>query len=95
MNFAEAVAHLYALGPELAISQPGRPGDPPPPRRKFDLAHMRALCAALGDPQEQVPSVLIAGTNGKGVDRGDAGLDPDGGGLSDRALHQPAPDPGK
>ncbi len=27
---------------------------------------MRTLCAALGDPQSRVPSVLIAGTNGKG-----------------------------
>src|SRR6185312_6445857 len=35
-------------------------------RRKFDLAHMRALMAALGDPQKSFPSVLIAGTNGKG-----------------------------
>jgi dihydrofolate synthase/folylpolyglutamate synthase len=27
---------------------------------------MRALAAALGDPQKQLPAVLIAGTNGKG-----------------------------
>jgi dihydrofolate synthase/folylpolyglutamate synthase len=61
MNFAEAIEHLYGLAPELAP-----PKDPTAPRRKFDLAHMRRLCAALGDPQNQVPSVLIAGTNGKG-----------------------------
>jgi dihydrofolate synthase/folylpolyglutamate synthase len=60
MNYSEAVDHLYALGPELA------PSDPAIPRRKFDLAHMRRLCAALGDPHLRVPSVLIAGTNGKG-----------------------------
>jgi dihydrofolate synthase/folylpolyglutamate synthase len=66
MNYAEAVAHLYALGPELAVSSPVAAGDAPAPRRKFDLAHMRALCAALGNPQQQFPSVLIAGTNGKG-----------------------------
>jgi dihydrofolate synthase/folylpolyglutamate synthase len=59
MNFAQAVEHLYALGPELAVT-------PGAPRRKFDLAHMRALCAALGDPQREVQPVLIAGTNGKG-----------------------------
>ena len=59
MTYAEAVAHLYALAPELAPI----PGAPP---RKFDLAHMRALCAELGDPQLRFPSVLIAGTNGKG-----------------------------
>ena len=36
------------------------------PRRKFDLAHMRVLATALGDPQATFPAVLIAGTNGKG-----------------------------
>ncbi len=54
------VARLLALGGELA---------PPPPgvaRRKFDLAHMRTLLGALGDPQLRFRSVLIAGTNGKG-----------------------------
>lgn len=60
MDYAEAVAHLYALGPELA---PKTAGAPP---RKFDLAHMRTLCEYLGDPQARVPAVLIAGTNGKG-----------------------------
>jgi dihydrofolate synthase/folylpolyglutamate synthase len=59
MTYAEAVDHLYALAPELAPN----PGAPP---RKFDLAHMRALAAELGDPQLQFPSILIAGTNGKG-----------------------------
>ena len=59
MTYAEAVDHLYALGPELAPSRMGVP-------RKFDLAHMRRLCRALGNPQERVPAVLIAGTNGKG-----------------------------
>ena len=59
MTYAEAVAHLYALAPELAPT----PGAPP---RKFDLAHMRALCAELGNPQDRFPSILIAGTNGKG-----------------------------
>ena len=63
MTYAEAVAHLYALAPELAPVQGAPPGSPP---RKFDLAHMRALCAELGDPQLQFPSILIAGTNGKG-----------------------------
>lgn len=71
MNYAEAVEHLYALGPELpplAIAEEAKVGaaTPPPPRRRFDLAHMRVLCTALGDPQAQVPAVLIAGTNGKG-----------------------------
>jgi dihydrofolate synthase/folylpolyglutamate synthase len=60
MSYISAVDHLYALGHELA--QPS----PTAPRRKFDLAHMRTLMAALGDPQTTFPSVLIAGTNGKG-----------------------------
>ncbi|HWB33349.1 MAG TPA: hypothetical protein VG714_09265 [Acidobacteriaceae bacterium] len=57
MSFTAAVESLTALGLELA---------PGAPRRKFDLAYMRTLCAALGDPQATFPSVLIAGTNGKG-----------------------------
>jgi len=60
MSYAAAVDHLYALGHELA------PATPSTPRRKFDLAHMRALAAALGDPQLTFPAILIAGTNGKG-----------------------------
>jgi len=60
MSYASAVDHLYALGHELA------PASPSATRRKFDLAHMRVLAAAVGDPQDTFPSVLIAGTNGKG-----------------------------
>ena len=60
MSYAAAVDHLYALGQELA--PPVGSG----PRRKFDLAHMRMLAAALGDPQRRFAAVLIAGTNGKG-----------------------------
>src|ERR1700735_3686068 len=60
MSYAAAVDHLYALGHELA------PAAPSAPRRKFDLDHMRVLAAALGGPQTTFPSVLIAGTNGKG-----------------------------
>ena len=47
---------MYALGHELAQA----------PAHKFDLAHMRVLLAALGHPEKKFPSVLIAGTNGKG-----------------------------
>jgi dihydrofolate synthase/folylpolyglutamate synthase len=57
MSYAAAVDHLHALGQELA---------PSATRRKFDLDHMRVLAGALGDPQRQFRSVLIAGTNGKG-----------------------------
>ncbi len=48
-----------SLGGELQTT----PGEP---RRKFELAHMRALLAALGNPEQRFRSVLIAGTNGKG-----------------------------
>src|SRR5580698_9303027 len=58
-NYDRAVQSLYALGHELADT-------PEQPRRKWELAHMRTLCAALGDPQLSFPSILIAGTNGKG-----------------------------
>ena len=47
---------MYALGQELAQT----------PSHKFDLAHMRVLLAALGHPENRFPSVLVAGTNGKG-----------------------------
>ena len=51
-----AVADLLRLGHELHA----------PPSHKFDLAHMRALLGALGNPERRFASVLIAGTNGKG-----------------------------
>jgi len=47
---------MYALGHELAQT----------PSHKFDLAHMRVLLSALENPERRFPSVLIAGTNGKG-----------------------------
>ena len=47
---------MYALGHELAHT----------PTHKFDLAHMRVLLDALGNPERRFASVLIAGTNGKG-----------------------------
>ncbi|HEV2646919.1 MAG TPA: bifunctional folylpolyglutamate synthase/dihydrofolate synthase [Acidobacteriaceae bacterium] len=59
MSYAEAIEHLNALGLELAPS-------PDTPRRKFELEHMRTLAHALGEPQLSFPSILIAGTNGKG-----------------------------
>lgn len=62
MSYAAAVDHLYALGHELAPSS----DQPNAPRRKFELDHMRVLAAALGNPQRTFPSILIAGTNGKG-----------------------------
>jgi len=56
MSYQSAVERMYALGHELAQM----------PSHKFDLAHMRVLLAALNHPEQRFPSVLIAGTNGKG-----------------------------
>ena len=53
-TYESAINNLLALGHELASN------------RKFDLAHMRRLAEALGNPQRKLQSVLIAGTNGKG-----------------------------
>jgi dihydrofolate synthase / folylpolyglutamate synthase len=55
-SYHTAVARMYALGHELAQS----------PVHKFDLAHMRVLLEALDHPERRFPSVLVAGTNGKG-----------------------------
>ncbi len=55
-SYETAVARIYALGHELAQT----------PAHKFDLAHMRTLLGALNYPERRFPSVLIAGTNGKG-----------------------------
>ncbi|MBV9572610.1 MAG: bifunctional folylpolyglutamate synthase/dihydrofolate synthase [Acidobacteriales bacterium] len=56
MSYEAAVAHIYALGYELADT----------PSRKFDLAYMRVLLHAMGNPERRFRNVLIAGTNGKG-----------------------------
>jgi dihydrofolate synthase / folylpolyglutamate synthase len=59
MSYAAAVDQLNAMVPELYQSS-GQP------RRKFSLDEIRTLLAALADPYRRFPSVLIAGTNGKG-----------------------------
>jgi dihydrofolate synthase / folylpolyglutamate synthase len=56
MSYQTAVASMFALGHELAQT----------PSHKFDLAHMRVLLQAMDHPERHFPSVLIAGTNGKG-----------------------------
>jgi dihydrofolate synthase/folylpolyglutamate synthase len=55
-TYESAVSRMFALGHELAQT----------PSHKFDLAHMRALLDAMQHPERRFPSVLIAGTNGKG-----------------------------
>ncbi len=59
MSYASALDRLHALGLELHTA-PGMP------RRKFELAHMRTLMAALGNAERHFTSILVAGTNGKG-----------------------------
>ena len=59
MSYASALDRLHALGHELHTA-PGMP------RRKFELAHMRTLMEALGNPEHSFNSILVAGTNGKG-----------------------------
>jgi dihydrofolate synthase/folylpolyglutamate synthase len=55
-TYESAVSRMFALGHELAQT----------PSHKFDLAHMRVLLEAMQHPERRFPSVLIAGTNGKG-----------------------------
>ena len=62
MTYVEAMERLAALGPEMQTVRVGTTVVP----RKFSLEHIRALLQELGQPQTQFPSVLIAGTNGKG-----------------------------
>ena len=56
MSYEHAVASMFALGHELSQT----------PSNKFDLDHMRVLLKAMNHPERVFPSVLIAGTNGKG-----------------------------
>src|SRR6516225_5606980 len=56
MTYQRNVEQLYALGHELADT----------PSAKFDLVHVREMLAELDHPEGRFPSVLIAGTNGKG-----------------------------
>ena len=59
MSYAAALDSLHLRVGELHAA-PGQP------RRKFRLEEMRTLVEALGHPERRFPSILIAGTNGKG-----------------------------
>lgn len=59
MSYSAAIDQLNAMVPELHTPT-GQA------RRKFSLDELRTLLHALGDPHLKFPSVLIAGTNGKG-----------------------------
>ena len=59
MSYAAAIEQLNAMVPELYTGAGV-------PRRKFSLDEIGILLGALDDPQHRFPSILIAGTNGKG-----------------------------
>ncbi len=59
MSYRAAIDQLHAMVPELYTATGV-------PRRKFSLDEIGVLLGALGKPQASFPSVLIAGTNGKG-----------------------------
>ncbi len=84
MSYAAAIDQLNAMAPELYA----RPGQP---RRKFSLGEVRILLDALGNPHRNFPSVLIAGTNGKGLDSLYSKFHFVGGGTANRALYFAAP----
>ena len=56
MSYQSTVEQLYALGHELHAT----------PSHKFDLAYVQEMLVVLENPERRFPSVLIAGTNGKG-----------------------------
>jgi dihydrofolate synthase/folylpolyglutamate synthase len=53
MNYPDSVQFLYALGNEIKTA-------------KLGLDRIRTVLAALGNPQDQLHFVHVAGTNGKG-----------------------------
>src|SRR5450755_732060 len=53
MNYPDSVRFLYALGNEAKTA-------------KLGLERIAVLLAALGDPQQALRIVHVAGTNGKG-----------------------------
>jgi dihydrofolate synthase/folylpolyglutamate synthase len=55
VTYEQAIAGLQVLGFELHA-----------PQDEFELDSIRAVLGEMGDPQTRFPSVLIAGTNGKG-----------------------------
>jgi dihydrofolate synthase/folylpolyglutamate synthase len=59
MSYSAAIGQLNAMVPELHTGA-GQT------RRKFSLDEIRTLLSVLGNPHLLFPSVLIAGTNGKG-----------------------------
>jgi dihydrofolate synthase/folylpolyglutamate synthase len=59
MSYITAIAQLNSLVPELYAPAGA-------PQRRFSVDEVRILLDALGNPHQLFPSLLIAGTNGKG-----------------------------
>ncbi|MFN8005659.1 MAG: bifunctional folylpolyglutamate synthase/dihydrofolate synthase, partial [Terriglobia bacterium] len=53
MDSFDATRYLYSLGNEVLTA-------------KLGLSNITTLLGSLGSPEKRYPSVLIAGTNGKG-----------------------------
>lgn len=60
MNYQEALDYIYGF------LDPHRRPAATPQAAEQNLERMRALLAAAGDPQRHFPSVVVAGTKGKG-----------------------------
>ena len=88
MSYAAAIDQLNAMVPELYTGA-GQA------RRKFWLEEIRALLAALGDPQRSFPVCADCGHQRKGIDGGDAGFHSDGGRGAGGALYLAASGAGK
>lgn len=59
MDYTQTVKYLYNLLP--AYQRQGATAF------KKDLTNIKILCASLGDPQDQYPTIHVGGTNGKGT----------------------------
>ncbi|HEX8186513.1 MAG TPA: bifunctional folylpolyglutamate synthase/dihydrofolate synthase, partial [Blastocatellia bacterium] len=53
MDYNQSISYLYGLGHEVLTA-------------KFGLEATRLLLEKLGNPERTFPSIIIAGTNGKG-----------------------------
>src|SRR5438876_455134 len=67
MDYARATRYLISLGNEIrATTAEGVAAAPGLHAAKMGLENITVLLEELGRPQDAYPSVLIAGTNGKG-----------------------------
>ena len=74
MNYPDSVQFLYALGNEIKTA-------------KLGLERIRTVLAALGNPQDRLRFVHVAGTNGKGSTCAMIEIGPARRGPPHRAVH--------